>query len=215
MENVTRVGIDLAKRVFHVTAAGAAGAVVERRCQRRAGLESCLARLPRGCVVAMDACGGAHHWARLASRLGHRAVLMSPQFAAPYVKSNNNDVLDAGAIAEASSRPTMRYVPVTSAAREHVQQQHRARQLAVRQRTALRNQIHGFLLEYGIESPRAGARCCAGWPRCWRNAGNELPVEGREMLRSLGEELGHQDERGRRSTSGSRAWRGSRRPAST
>ena len=122
MENVTRVGIDLAKKVFHVTAADAAGAVVERRRLGRAGLQSYLARLPQGCVVAMEACGGAHHWARLASRLGHRAVLMSPQFVAPYVKSNKNDVLDADAIAEASSRPTMRHVPVKSVPQEQVQQ---------------------------------------------------------------------------------------------
>ena len=166
---------------------------MERRRLGRAGLRSYLARLPRGCAVAMEACGGAHHWARLASRLG--AVLMSPQFVAPYVKSNKNDVLDADAIAEASSRPAMRFVPVKSAPQEHVQQLHRARQVAVRQRTALGNQIHGFLLEYGIESPRGRGALLARLAEALEDAENELPVEGRALLQELAEELRHQHER--------------------
>ena len=154
MENVTRVGIDLAKRVFHVTAVDAEGSVVERRRCRRAGLQTYLAQLPGGCVVAMESCGGAHHWARRALRHGLEPVLMSPQFVKPYVKSNKNDVADADAIAEASGRPSMRFVGVKSVSQEHIQQVHRARQLAVKGVTAQRNQLHGFLLEYGIASPK-------------------------------------------------------------
>ena len=120
---------------------------------------------------------------------------MSPQFVAPYVKSNKNDVLDADAIAEASSRPTMRFVPAKSVPQEHVQQLHRARQMAVRHRTALGNQIHGFLLEYGIESPRGRGALLQRLAAVLEDAENELPVEGREMLRDLGEELRHQHER--------------------
>ena len=157
MDKVARVGIDLAKRVFHVTAVDADGAVLERRKLRRAGLQSYLALLPAGCTVAMEACGGAHHWGRLAAGHGHRVLLMSPQFVAPYVKSNKNDVNDADAIAEASGRPTMRFVGLKTARQEHVQQLHRVRQMAVRNRTAQCNQIHGLLLEYGVESPKGVA----------------------------------------------------------
>ena len=90
MENVARVGIGLGKQVFHLTAVDAGGEVVERRRLRRSGLRSYPSELPRGSVVAMESCGGAHHWARFAERAGHRPVLLSPQFVKPYVKSNKN-----------------------------------------------------------------------------------------------------------------------------
>ena len=194
MENIARVGIDLAKKVFHVTAVDDTGAMVERRKLRRAGLQSYLACLPRGCVVAMEACGSANHWGRLAAWHGHTVRLMSPQYVAPYIKSNKNDVNDADGIAEASSRPSMRFVGLKSVEQQHVQQLHRARQMAVRNRTAQSNQIHGFLLEYGIESPRRGALL----PRLaevLEDVENELPSEGRALLRELGDELRRLDER--------------------
>ena len=119
---------------------------------------------------------------------------MSPQFVAPYVKSNKNDVNDADGIAEASSRPSMRFVGLKSVAQQHLRQLHRARQMAVRNRTAQANEIHGFLLEYGIESSRGAAllRCLAD---ALEDAENELPYEGRALLRELGEELRRLDER--------------------
>lgn len=159
MNETTRVAVDLAKRIFHVTAMDDDGNIVERKRLRRAGLQSYLARLPSGCIVAMEACGGAHHWGRLAARHGHRVRLISAHFVKPYVKSNQSDVNDADAIAETSSRPTMRFVGLKSVEQEHVQHMHRARQLAVRGRTAQTNQLHGMLLEYGIESPRSVGLC--------------------------------------------------------
>ena len=105
MNEITRVGVDLGKEVFHVTALDATGAAVERRRLRRQGLQSYLAALPPGCVVAMEACGGAHHWGRLAKRLGHRPMLMNPRFVVPCVQSNKNDVNDADGIAEAGVNP--------------------------------------------------------------------------------------------------------------
>ena len=189
MENVARVGIDLAKRVFHVTAVDAEGAVVERKRLRRAQLRSYLARLPRGCVVAMESCGGAHHWARLAQWHGHEARLLSPQFVKPYVKSNKNDVADADAIAEASSRPTMRFVGVKSVEQEHMQQVHRARRLALKQCTAQCNQIHGFLLEYGVATPKGFGAVLRRLPEVLEDADNELPDAARGLLRELGDEL--------------------------
>ena len=195
METVARVGIDLAKHVFHVTATDGDGAVLERRRLRRAGRQSYLARLPRGCVVAMGACGSAHHWGRLATRLGHRAALMSAQFVVPYVKSNKNDVNDADAIVEASMRPTMRFVGLKSVAQQHLQQMHRARQMAVKNRTAQCNQIHGFLLEYGVESPRRVDVLLRRLHEVLEDAANELPGEGRILLRDLGDELKRLHER--------------------
>ena len=195
MDKVARVGIDLAKKVFHVTAVDAEGAVVERRRLRRAGLQSCLARLPRGCVVALEACGGAHHWGRLAVGHGHRVLMMSPQFVAPYVKSNKNDVNDADAVAEASSRPGMRFVGDKSAGQEHIQQLHRARRMAMRNRVAQSNQIHGFLLEYGIEAPKGTAALLRRLAEVLEDAGNELPHEARALLAELADEVRRLDER--------------------
>ena len=122
MNEIKRIGVDPGKRVFHVTAADAKGGIVERKRLRRSGLQSYLAKPPAGCEVAMEACGSAHHWGRLASRLGHRALLTSPQFVSPYVKSNKNDANDADGIAEAACRPTMRFVGVKDVDRQCVQQ---------------------------------------------------------------------------------------------
>ena len=165
MDKITRVGIDLGKRVFHVTALNGADRVVERKRFGRAGLRAYLARLPIGCEVAMEACGSAHHWGRHAQGLGHAVRLMSPQFVAPYVKSNKNDVNDADAIAEAAGRPLMRFVGVKPIASQHLQQLHRARQLAVKDRTAHGNQIQGFALEYGLALPkgRGAMASCGGF----------------------------------------------------
>ena len=195
MENVTRVGIDLAKRVFHVTAVDAEGSVVERRRCRRAGLQTYLAQLPGGCVVAMESCGGAHHWARRALRHGLEPVLMSPQFVKPYVKSNKNDVADADAIAEASGRPSMRFVGVKSVSQEHIQQVHRARQLAVKGVTAQRNQLHGFLLEYGIASPKGTGALLRRLAEEVDAGDNELSAAARGLLRELGDELRRREAR--------------------
>ena len=192
MENVARVGIDLAKEVFHVTAVDGVGAVVERRRLRRAGLESYLTELARGCEVAMESCGGAHHWARRALEAGLRPLLMSPQFVKPYVKSNKNDVADADAIAEASGRPAMRFVAAKSVEQEHIQQVHRARQLAVKAVTSQSNQIRGFLLEYGVALRRGAGAVLRGLPEVLEDATNELPDGGRALLHGLGEELRRQ-----------------------
>ena len=195
MKEIKRIGVDLGKRVFHVTAADAKGGIVERKRLRRAGLQSYLARLPAGCEVAMEACGSAHHWGRLASRLGHRALLTSPQFVSPYVKSNKNDANDADGIAEAAGRPTMRFVGVKDVDRQCMQQTHRARQLAVKARTAQCNRIHGFLLEYGIESSKGIGAVSRRLPEVLEDAENEVPFDARGLLRELGGELRRLDDR--------------------
>ena len=171
------------------------GEVVERKRLRRAGLQSYLAQLPEGSTVAMEACGSAHHWGRLAAWHGHEVLLMNPQFVAPYVKSNKNDVNDADGIAEASTRPSMRFVGLKSVEQQHVQQVHRARQMAVRNRTGQCNQLHGLLLEYGIETPRGVSAMRRRLPEVLEDAENELPVKARALLHELGEELRRLDER--------------------
>ena len=129
----------MARTVSHATAEEA-GAVVERKCLRRARLHSYLTLQSPGCLVAMEACGSAHHWARLVLHLGHKILVMSPHKEAPYTNANKNDVNDADGIVEASSRPGMRFVGVKSFEQQHLQQVHRARQLALKERTAHCNQ---------------------------------------------------------------------------
>jgi len=143
----------------------------------------------------MEACGSAHHWGRLALRLGHRVLLMSPHLVAPHTRGNKNDVNDADGITEASSRPGMRFVGVKSVGQQHLRQLHRARQLAVKDRTAHGNQIHGFLLEYGIESSRGVGALLRRLADVLEDAENELPSEGRALLCDLGEELRRLDDR--------------------
>ena len=213
MDKVTRVGIDLAKRVFHVAEMAGDGTVVGHRRLRRTGLRSYLAELPGDVEVAMEACGSSHHWGRLALGRGLRVSMMSPQHVSPYVKSNKNDVNDAEAIAEAAGRPTMRFVGVKSVEQQHVQQVHRARQLAVKQRTAQCNQLHGLLLEYGIESPKGPAAVLCRLAEALEDADNELPVEGRALLRDLGDELRRLDGRVKAFDAQIRGWRGACRRA--
>ena len=195
MDKITRIGIDLGKRVFHVTAVDASDRVVERKRFSRAGLRSYLARLPVPCEVALEACGSAHHWGRVAQGLGHTVRLMSPQFVLPYVKSNKNDVNDADAIAEAAGRPSMRFVGVKPVASQHLQQLHRARQLAVKDRTAHGNQIHGFVLEYGVALPKGLNAMLQRLEAVLEDGENELPVQSRALLSDLACELKRLHER--------------------
>lgn len=113
MDNVTTVGIDLAKNVFSVHGVDAHGAVVLRRTVSRAKLVQVVAQLP-ACLIGLEACSGAHEWARQFQRFGHTVKLMAPKFVAPYRKSGKNDGNDAEAICEAVGRPSMRFVPIKS-----------------------------------------------------------------------------------------------------
>ena len=149
MENIKVLGIDLAKNVFQLHGADNNGKGVLRKRLGREKLVEFMANLSP-CLVGVEACGGAHYWARLFGEMGHTVKMMSPQFVKPYVKSNKNDAKDAEAISEAVTRPTMRFVPIKNMAQQDVLLLHRAKELAVKQRTAQANQIRGFLAEYGI-----------------------------------------------------------------
>jgi transposase len=149
MEQIITIGLDLAKHVFQVHGADRNGAVVLRKKVRREQLLGFFAELPR-CTVAMEACGGAHHWAREIGRLGHEARLIAPAYVKPFVKRQKNDMADAEAICEAAQRPTMRFVPVKSEAAQASALVFRTRDLLVRQRTQLINALRGHMTEFGM-----------------------------------------------------------------
>src|SRR5918911_3086657 len=151
------LGIDLGKNSCSVVGLDASGRVVLRRRMHRDGVVKLAAGLP-GCVVAMEACGGAHHLGRRLRDFGHQVRLMSPEYVRPYVKVHKNDDRDAEAIAEAATRPTMRFVELKSETQLDMQSLHRARDRLVGERTALINQLRAFLLERGIVVPQGRRR---------------------------------------------------------
>ncbi len=155
--NIVHVGIDLAKNVFAVHGVDAPGAVQLRQPKvPRAKLHALIASLPP-CVIGMEACSGAHHWARLFQTHGHTVRLMAPKLVAPYRmsgKQGKNDAADAAAICEAVQRPNMRFVPVKSVEQQSRLMVHRARQGYVVARTATLNRIRGLLSEFGIVLPQ-------------------------------------------------------------
>ena len=148
--DVKVMGIDLAKNSFHVHGVDADSRKAVGKKLSRQKLKECLVNLPP-CIVAMEACAGAHYWARLSRSYGHEVRLIAPQFVKPYVKSNKNDAVDAEAIAEAVQRPNMRFVAIKTIEQQDCQSVHRVRSQAVKNRTALVNQIRGLLLENGVD----------------------------------------------------------------
>ena len=151
--DIVIVGIDLGKNSCSLAGLDVTGRVVLRRRLRRETLENFVVKLGR-CVVAMEACCGAHHLGRIFAARGYEVRLMSPEYVRPYVKAHKNDDLDAEAIAEAATRPTMRFVPVKDESQSDIQALHRARERLVSERTALINHLRALLLERGIVAPQ-------------------------------------------------------------
>src|SRR5262252_6831838 len=151
--DIVVLGIDLGKNSCSVVGLDASGRVVLRRRMRRETIAA-FARQWAGCMVAMEACCGAHHLGRQLATQGHTVRLMSPEYVRPYVKAHKNDDRDAEAIAEAATRPTMRFVEVKSEAQLDLQSLHRARERLVSERTALINHLRALLLERGIVAPQ-------------------------------------------------------------
>lgn len=193
-QDIKIVGIDLAKRSFHVCAVDGAGRCVLSKKLTRAGLGPFVANLPP-CTVAMEACGSAHYWARKFRGYGHEVRLIAPQFVKPFVKSNKNDAADAEAICEAAQRPSMRFVAVKTVEQQDIQAIHRMRSLAVERRTAQINQIRGLLLEYGIEIAQGRPAIQRRLPEILEDADNGLSERFRVELHGLAEELRHLNER--------------------
>lgn len=155
--HVSVLGIDLGKNSCSIVGLDDSGKVVVRRRMRRETVIAFAAKLP-GCVVAMEACCGAHHMGRTLAAQGHEVRLMSPEYVRPYVKAQKNDDRDAEAIAEAATRPTMRFVELKSEEQLDMQTLHRVRDRLVRERTSLMNQIRSLLLERGCIVPQGRAR---------------------------------------------------------
>ncbi len=149
MEQVSTIGLDIAKNVFQVHGIDETGEVIVRRQLRRRQVLAFFGRLSP-CLIGMEACATSHHWARELAKLGHEVRLMPPRYVKPYVKRNKNDAADAEAICEAVTRPTMRFVPIKTCEQQSVLMLHRTRQLFVRQRTTLINSIRAHLAEFGI-----------------------------------------------------------------
>jgi transposase len=149
MNEVTTIGLDLAKSVFQAHGVDASGKPVIRRQLRRRQVLAFFKKLPP-CLVGMEACATSHYWAREIAALGHEVRMMPARYVKPYVKRNKNDAADAEAICEAVTRPTMRFVPIKTPEQQAVLMEHRTRALFVRQRTALINALRAHLAEYGI-----------------------------------------------------------------
>ena len=187
MPQVSVLGIDSAKQLFHVVGMDDTGTIVWRKRLTRGALMPFIAQLPP-MVIGMEACGGAHYWARRFRRHGHTVKLMAPQFVKPYVKSNKHDMADAEAIAEAVTRPTMRFVPIKELAQQDFQALHRVRERLVKARTALINEIRGLLGEYGIVLPQGVTKFRHGLLPILEQEQAKLTALGREIFRQLYEE---------------------------
>jgi transposase len=185
---ITTAGIDLAKNLQQVYGVDERGKAVLKKQLKRSQVLSFFVNLPP-CLIGMEACGSAHHWARKLQKLGHTVKLMAPQFVKPYVKTNKNDVADAEAICEAVSRPNMRFVPIKNAEQQAVLALHRARQGFVRARTAQANQIRGLLGEYGIVIPQGICHISKRLPGILGDGESDLPGMFRQLLQRLGEHL--------------------------
>jgi transposase len=199
--NATTIGLDIAKSIFQIHGVDGSGRRVLRKQLRRHDVLAFFANLPSA-LVGIEACSGSNYWARELRNLGHDARLISPQFVKPYVKGNKNDANDAEAICEAVSRPSMRFVPLKSAEQEGLQMLHRVRESLVKQRTALGNQMRGFLCEHGIVVPQRLSQLRARLPEILEDAENglselarEVFYEGYQRLCELDRQIGGYDEK--------------------
>jgi transposase len=181
---VATIGLDLAKTVFQVHGVDENGETILRRKLSRSELAAFFTKLPT-CLIGMEACSSAHHWARLLAELGHTVRLIPPQYVKPFVKRNKTDAADAEAICEAVARPNMRFVPIKTKQQQAVLALHRVRSLLVRQRTAAINALRGLLSEYGIVAGKGLRQLATLNERLSRAGESDVPSEAREALRCL------------------------------
>lgn len=191
---VTTVGLDLAKQVFSVHGVDEHGKAVLRKRVSRGKLLELFAQLPPG-LVGMEACSGAHHWARELERLGHRVGVMAARFVAPYRKSEKNDGNDAEAICEAVGRPSMRFVAVKSAEQQALLVLHRVRQGFSAERTATINQLRGLLAEFGVVLPKGRYQLRAHIQGVLEDAENAIPGLARRAFAELNAHIGELDQK--------------------
>jgi transposase len=181
MKEITTVGLDLAKNVFHLVGCNAYGKEVMRKVLKRGQVLAYFSNLP-SCLIGMEACAGAHFWARQFEKCGHKVRLIPPQHVKAYVRGNKNDYNDARAIAEAVCRPDIRFVAVKTVEQQDLQALHRLRESRVVERTALCNQIRGLLAEYGIVLPQGVGVLRKRLPELLEDAENGLSEFFRPLL---------------------------------
>ncbi len=181
---LTTIGIDLAKNVIQVHGADERGKRVIKKQLKRAQVLPFFANLTP-CRIGMEACGGAHYWARKLQGLGHTVQLIAPQYVKPFVKRNKNDAADAEAICEAMTRPNMPTVPIKNIEQQAILSVHRARQGFVKARTAQANQIRGLLAEYGITIPQGISHIAKRVPEILEDGENDLPGSFRALILRL------------------------------
>jgi transposase len=188
---IATIGIDLAKHVFQLHGVGPDGAVILRQKLRRTQVIQFFAKMPR-CLVGMEACATAHHWAREITALGHKVKLMPAHYVKAYVKRGKSDAAEAEAICEAVTRPTMRFVAVKSKEQQAALVMHRTRELLVRQRTQTVNALRGLLAEFGVCEPQGIWH--VGRLRAHLEE-DTVPEPGRMVLGLLVEQLDELDKR--------------------
>jgi len=181
MGQITTIGFDLAKNVFHVVCCDIHGKLIRKKMLKRSSVLEYFTNLPP-CLVGMEACASAHYWARKLAALGHQVKLIPPQYVKPYVRGNKNDYNDALAIAEAVIRPEMRFVSVKTPEQQDIQALHRLRERRVQERTALCNQLRGLLAEYGMILPQGIRTVRQRIPALLEDADNGLSDLFRQLL---------------------------------
>lgn len=192
MAEIAVIGLDLAKTIFQFHGVSAEGEIVVRRQLRRSQLLAFFERLPR-CLIGMEACASGHYWRRELTARGHEVKLMPPAYVKAYVKRGKTDAADAEAIAEAVTRPTMRFVPIKSKEQQAALMLHKTRDLLIRQRTMLINALRGHLGEYGIVAARgpAGVRKALA---SVRERHEELPPSAIAALQAVAHQLAGLDD---------------------
>lgn len=204
MAQVSTIGLDLAKNVFQVHGIDAAGKVIVRRALRRSEVLAFFTKVAP-CLVGMEACGTAHYWARELQKIGHTVKMMPPNYVKPYVKRGKTDAADAEAIAEAVTRPTMRFVAIKTVDQQAVLMLHKVRDILVRQRTMLINALRGHLAEFGIIAA-TGAAGLKGVIEQFQVEQPNLPELARSALRRLIDQIGGVDAEIRKSEKEIVAW---------
>lgn len=189
---VTLIGVDLAKAVFQVCGVNQVGKAAFNRQLRRSQLLAFLMQHPEA-AIAMEACSGSNYWGRELQKLGFTVLLIPPQHVKPFVKGNKNDRNDAFAITEAARRPNVRFVQPRSLAQTDLLQVHRRLEMKIKERTALVNQVRGFLNEHGIVVSQGKTRLSAAMVAILEDEQNELTPTARALLSSMMDDWRHCD----------------------
>jgi transposase len=190
MDKITSVGLDLAKQIIQVHAVDGAGRVVLRKAVRRERLLALLAQFPR-CLVGMEACSGAHHWARELIKLGHEPKIMATEFVRPFRKSlaAKNDANDAEAVCTAMRQPNMRFVAAKTVEQQGLLCLHRVRQGWMEERTALINRLRGLLAEFGVVLPQSATASQRALPTLISDHETRLPSQAQRCVQELADHL--------------------------